>query len=245
MLIKKKLYFYLLQKLNLVRLIIGVFGIFVIAVSFSSCNNRGFKNISQGEIHYSIEYIGNTGVIPREVMPQNLIVSFKENKILFDISAPIGNSGIMNLSNPKAEIFDTYINFLGLRYFYSAQPGEEHPGFDAMEGMEMKNSSKRKVISGYECKCVEVTLPSNREQIYEVWYTDEINVENPNMSTPFSEIDGVLLGFFFRMGPSEMHFMAESVYKKEIPDKVFERREKYIRVSRDDISKFLIKMIGG
>jgi len=228
-----------------VRVTIGVLGAIIIAVSLNSCNESGYKNISQGEIHYTIEYIGNTGVIPREVMPQTLVVSFKENKILFDIAAPIGNSGIMNLSNPKAEIFDTYINFLGLKYFYSARPGEIHPGFDAMEGMEMKSTSKTTVICGYECKCIEVTLPSNRDQIFEIWYTDEIKVDNPNISTPFAEIDGVLLSFFFRMGPTEMHFMAESVYKKEIPDKFFERRDKYIRVARDDISRFLIKMIGG
>jgi len=32
-----------------------------------------------------------------------------------------------------------------------------------------------------------------------------------------------------------MHFDAETVYKKEIPDKTFERREQYLRVSKDEI----------
>jgi hypothetical protein len=45
------------------------------------------------------------------------------------------------------------------------------------------------------------------------------------------------------MGTTEMHFTAETVYKKEIPDKLFERREKYTRVSRDEIDKFMNKMI--
>ena len=45
----------------------------------------------------------------------------------------------------------------------------------------------------------------------------------------FSEIDGVLMSFFFFMGPAEMHFNAETVYKKEIPDKTFERRDKYLQ----------------
>ena len=47
----------------------------------------------------------------------------------------------------------------------------------------------------------------------------------PMHSTPFNQIDGVLMSFFFFIGPSEMHFKAETVYKKEIPDKTFERRE--------------------
>jgi hypothetical protein len=68
-------------------------------------------------------------------------------------------------------------------------------------------------------------------------------VKNPNIATPFSEIDGVLMDFFFLMGPAEMHFTAETVYKKEIPDKTFERRTNFARVSRENIEKFLDKMI--
>jgi hypothetical protein len=39
-----------------------------------------------------------------------------------------------------------------------------------------------------------------------------------------------------------MHFSAETVYKKEIPDKTFERREKYVRVSREEMDKVINMM---
>jgi hypothetical protein len=51
------------------------------------------------------------------------------------------------------------------------------------------------------------------------------------------------MSFFFLLGPAEVHFEAETVYKKEIPDETFERRQKFIRVSREDIDKFINKMI--
>ena len=54
-------------------------------------------------------------------------------------------------------------------------------------------------------------------------------LKNPNTATPFSQIDGVLMSFFFFLGPAELHFDAETVYKKEIPDETFERREKFIQ----------------
>jgi hypothetical protein len=214
----------------------------IIATTGYSCRDRGGKNISQGEIHYTIEYLGNTNM-PREIMPRNLVVSFKDDKILFDISAPIGNSGILNLSNPKEGIYDTYISMLSWRYYYAAQSGEPHPGFDAMNGIVIKKTTRTSVICGFNCKAAEVRFPAKMDKVYEVWYTNEINVKNPNAATPFKEIDGVLLKFFFIMGPAEMHFNAETIYKKEIPDKTFERREKYLRVSRDQINNLLIKMI--
>jgi hypothetical protein len=51
------------------------------------------------------------------------------------------------------------------------------------------------------------------------------------------------MSFFFVIGSSELHFEAETVYKKEIPDEEFERRGKFTRVSREEIDKFISKMI--
>jgi hypothetical protein len=231
------------SKKKSVRFRSGLIFVCLIVISVYSCRNKGDKNINQGEIHYSIEYLGNVGIMPKEVMPRNLIVSFKDNKILFDISAPFGNSGILNLSNPSKGIFDTYISLLTWRYFYSANPGEPPPGFDAMKGMVVRKTSKTSVICGFDCKNAEVILSGNKDKIYEIWYTNEINIKNPNSANPYREIDGVLMSFFFQMGTAEMHFTAETVYKKEIPDKLFERREKYVRVSRDEIDRFMNKMI--
>ena len=215
----------------------------IIAITGYSCKQRGDKYIDEGEIHYTIEYMGNLGIMPKEYMPRNLVVSFKDDKILFEISAPFGNSGIFNLSNPEDEIFDTYISLLTLRYFYAAKPGELHPGFEAMKGMEIHKTSRASVICGFNCKNAEITFPADRDKVYNIWYTDEIDVKNPNVSTPFNEIDGVLMSFFFFLGPAEMHFDAETVYKKEIPDKTFQRRDKYVQVSREEISNFISKMI--
>jgi hypothetical protein len=215
----------------------------LIAITGSSCKKRGGKYINQGEIHYAIEYFGDLGFSLKEYMPKTLVVSFKDDKILFEISSPIGNSGILNLSNPEKEIFDTYISFFTLKYAYSAAPGEVHPGFEAMQGMEVKETEKTAVICGYNCKNAEVTFPTDRSKVYNIWYTEEIDVKEANAATPFSSIDGVLMSFFFFMGPAEMHFTVENVYNKEIPDKTFERRDKFVRVTRDQINNLINKMI--
>ena len=218
------------------------FIVIILTVTGYSCLTRGGKYIDQGEIHYNIEYSGNVGSF-RDIMPKTLIVSFKDDKILFDISAPIGNSGIFNLSNPEDEIFDTYISLLSWRFYYAAKPGESPPGFDAMKGMEIRKTNRISQICGFNCKCAEVSFPSNPDKIYEIWYTNEINIKTPNAGNPFSEIDGVLMSFFFFMGDTKMFFTAETIYKKEIPDKTFDRKEKYQRISREEINKFMDKLI--
>jgi hypothetical protein len=215
----------------------------IFAMTCSSCSIKGSKYIDEGEIYYTIDYSGAIGAMPKELLPKSLVVSFKDNKILFQMLSPIGNSGILNLSNPKKDIYDTYFSLFTLKYYYAAKQGEMYPGFEAMEGMEITKTEKTAVICGFNCKNAEATFPDDRKKIYDIWYTNEISVKNPNTSSPFSEIDGVLMSFFFRIGHSELIFNAENVYKKDIPDITFERREKFKRSSREDIIKFINTML--
>jgi len=214
----------------------------IVLISYS-CKEKGGKYISQGEIHYNIEYIGHSGSLSKDLLPRNLVISFKDNKILFEILAPIGNSGIINLVNPEMKLYDTYVSVFGARYYYAGKPGELHPGFESMVGMELNKTSKTSVICGYNCNNVEITFPADRSKIYNVWYTNEIKVKNSNLSTPFSEIDGVLMSFFFFMGKSELRFEAETVYKKDLPDKSFERRPKFKIVSKENMDKIISDLV--
>ncbi len=208
-----------------------------------SCKEKGVKHISQGEIHYNIDYTGVVGSIPKEFLPKNLIISFKDNKTLFEMISPFGNSGILNLSNPEAGIFDTYFSLFTIKYFYAAEPGETFPGLESMEGMDLKKTDKTLTICGFNCKNAEVTFAGNPDKVYDIWYTDEIDVKGSNASTPYNQIDGVLMSFFFFLGSTELQFTAETVYQKEIPDVTFERRDKFQRISREEINKFINKMI--
>jgi hypothetical protein len=215
----------------------------LITVTTYSCRNNSGKNISQGEIHYSIEYAGDLGTLPMSLKPRSLVVSFKENKILFDIAAPIGNAGISNLSNPKIQAYETYLTLFGSQYLYSCKQGEIPPGFGSMDGMEIIKTPEISVICGFNCKKAEVTFSRDRSKKYYIWYTDEIKVKDPNFVTPFKDVDGVLMSFFYFLGKTELYFVAENVYKKDIPDETFERKEKFLPVSKEQMNSYILKMI--
>jgi hypothetical protein len=224
-----------------VRFRFGLFLSALIILVFQSCKEKEGKALTEGEIHYKIEYTGNVGV-PKELLPQTLIFSFKKDKTLFEMTG-MGNSGIANLTNPENDIYDSYFSLFVNKYYYVREPGEQFPGLESMENITVRKTSKRSVICGYNCMNAEVILPSDNGIIREIWYTNEIKAEDPNVSTPFSQIDGVLMGFFFIMGPAELRFNAENVYNKQIPEDVFLRRENFVRVTKESINKFISKMI--
>ena len=231
------------KKIKLVRLSYVVFIAVIFAMTGYSCKEKGGKHINQGEIHYNIDYTGIGGSISKDFLPQNLIVSFKDNKTLFEMVSPFGNSGILNLANPEAGIFDTYFSLFTIKYFYAAEPGETFPGLKTMEGLKINKTDKTLIICGFNCKNAEVTFPGKPGKVYEIWYTDEINVKGSNASTPYNQIEGVLMSFVFLLDTTEVQFTAETVYQKEIPDVLFERRDKFQRKSREEINEFITKMI--
>ena len=212
----------------------------VLAMIVYSCREKGNKNLDQGEIHYNIDYVGDF-FVPKEFLPKSLVLSFKNDKILFEMTG-MANSGIINLSNPEKGIFDTYFSVPPLKIYYAGKKNEIYPGFEAMDGMKITRTEKTAVICGLNCKNAEVIFPDDQNKIINIWYTDEINVKNPNQSSPFKEIEGVLMSFFFYMGKTELHFNAESVYRKDISNETFERREKYTRVTKEDIIRLMNKM---
>ncbi|MGQ9620420.1 MAG: hypothetical protein ACUVTX_05480 [Bacteroidales bacterium] len=208
-----------------------------------SCRERNYKNISEGEVHYSIEYLKNQGSIAVEFKPRTLIVSFKNDKILFEILSPLGNQGIINIVNPEKGIYDTYVNMLGTRFYYSGSPDEMHPGFSSMNGVVLNKTSRTTVICGFTCHHAEAMFSAVPGKVYDIWYTDEIKVRSSNSSTPFSELNGVLMSFYYIMGGSEMKFEAEAVYKKKISEKIFERKPKYKLISKTDMDKIISDIV--
>lgn len=217
--------------------------LFFLAITAYSCKENRYNFIDEGEIVYSVEYLGEGTLLPKELMPKNMVVSFKNNKTLFELISPFGNSGISNLSNPSKEIHDTYLSLFTIKYVYPVKPGEWYPGFESMQGMEIRKTGRTAVICGLDCLNAEVTFSNDRNKVYNIWYTKEIPLKNPNMSTPYSEIDGVLISFFYFIGKAEFHFEAENIYRKEIPDEMFERKKKFREVSKEDIIKFIGKMV--
>ena len=61
--------------------------------------------------------------------------------------------------------------------------------------------------------------------------------------TPYKDIDGVLMDFFYIIGDAEIQFTADEVLVKQIPDKEFEKRKNYRIVSSQHLEMLILKMM--
>jgi len=212
------------------------------AASLSSCRQGGFKHMHEGEIYYSIKYIKNPSSLPAEFLPKELVISFNDDRIYSNLKAPFGNSGISSVINPKENIYDTYLNMLSFKYYYEGTADEIQPGFSAMDGIIFRETGRVSEICGFTCNQLETMIPGSDSARF-IWYTNEIKVTGANLLTPYREIEGVLMDFFYIIGEAELSFTADEVFVKEIPEKDFEKRPNYKKVPWGYLDSMIRKMI--
>ncbi len=209
----------------------------------SSCKDGNrYRNMREGEIYYNIEYVSNPSSLSSDLLPKELVIAFRNDLISTRLKTPIGNSGVTTVVNPKENIYDTYLNILSFKYYFEGNYKDIQPGFNSMDGITVHNTGRKSVICGFNCRQARVDLPDKKTTRY-IWYTDEIRAENPNRMTPYKEIDGVLMDFFYIIGNAELQFTADEVLAKQIPDKEFERKKNYRKVTAKYLDTLIMKMI--
>ena len=214
----------------------------LILVGSHACKKSPFKSIDEGEIHYKISIQNRNAILPDEFMPTHMIVKFKDDKIMMDISSPVGNNGISNIIYPGKNEIRTFFRVMGIKYYYLGTTDEVFPGIDPMPDMEIENTGQVSTILKLECKKSVVTLPE-KDFSYELWHTEDIDIDRPNIASPFEDIKGVLMNFFFLMGDMTVEFEAEAIYLQPVPDKVFEEKENYRRISRKSMDELIASMM--
>jgi hypothetical protein len=211
-------------------------------ILFSCHGDRSVRNIHEGEIYYNIKYINNPSSLSSDFLPKELVISFRDDLVNTSLRTPLGNSGLTTVTNPAKGIYDTYFNVLAFKYYYEGTSAGIQPGFSSMRGMTFEETGKRSVICGFNCRQVKVFLPHSKTTRY-IWYTNDIKVNNPNRLTPYKDINGVLMDFFYIIGQAELLFTADEVYARPIPDRNFERKKSYKKVTADYLDSLILKMI--
>jgi len=214
----------------------------MVSILASCRGDRVYKNIREGEIYYNIKYVNNPSTLSTDFLPKELIIAFRNDLISTSLRTPIGNSGLTTVVNPKQNIYDTYLNILSFKYYFEGNYNDVQPGFASMAGITIHDTGRRSVICGFNCIQARVDFPDKKKTRY-IWYTSEIKAESPNRMTPYKEIEGVLMDFFYIIGDAELQFTADEVLVKEIPDKEFERKKNYRKVSARYLDTLILKMI--
>jgi len=214
----------------------------IIILGISGCKESSLKSIDEGEIHYKITIHDRNAFLPDELMPNSMVVKFKDSKTVMEITSPIGNNGVFIITEPDKNQVQTFLRVLNMKYYWEGPADEIPPGINPMEDISIKNTSQVSSILNLKCHKAVVSIPE-KDFTYDIWYTEDLNIKHPNGSNPFKDIDGVLINFFFMMGDAVIEFEAEGLYQRPVPDKVFEKNGDFRRIDRKSMDELITSMM--
>ena len=211
----------------------------IVLVFTGACNRHKIPTegpVNAKVIDYKVEYLeSKAGSIPTSILPSKMTLVFAEHIALNRIDGFLGQFSLSYIANLKTTTVTTMLKLFDKKYYYIGKPGELPCGINKMEGIKIHETGHTKEISGFSSKEL-IVREGNYPELY--IYTANIdNIKNPNITTPYSEVEGVLLEFYTSLSIMQMKLSASRLYNKEIDWSLFKVPDDYKLISRPEMEK--------
>lgn len=205
------------------------FGLLLSAGCSSDKTEAAVEKISQGKIVYSLSYPQfEDDNIFTSMFPSEMTFKFKDHNTRNELKTKMAIFSTSLLANNKDKKV-THLVKIANKY-----SGLEMDSMEIMEeygrkpeGMSITPTDQTKQIAGYNCKHAKVTFESDSTKNFDIYYTEEIDLRDPNWCTPFHEIKGVLMEAQVNKFNIDMHMVATEVVSEEYPAEDFQITNEY------------------
>lgn len=212
----------------------------LLVILLVDCNRGERQGLAEGRIEFKITYEQQeVGGYSASLLPSKMTMEFRENIVKNTIQGGMGFFNLVNVSDLNTSHFITYLKFIDKRYIFRGDENETPCCFGMMDGIDIEFTRQTKEIIGFECKKAIATFPDGDIKSFDIWYTEELQLDKPNGNSPFQKIPGVLLEFNTIMGNANMHMVAKNCDVTRVPARVFELPKNYTQVSKDEIETIL------
>lgn len=214
---------------------IKLFVVISIVLVVSSCHKLTKRGIDEGIMKYEITYLEDKANNPLiSLLPSHLEMYFKDNSVLLCVEGWMGIFESAFIKQAETGDFITTLKIMNKKYYYKSDSVEGFMGDTKYLNLEISFDEEVKKILNYDCKHATVFVPSNN-LTFDLYYTTEINVEEPNKNTVFEAVPGVLMEFQVEMNGIPMHLIATELTEKEIADEEFCIPEGYTEVEKQEV----------
>lgn len=203
-----------------------------------SCSGPG---VNEGVLVYDIAYVdaekASRPVI--DLLPTEMRQLFKDKSSKSMIEGFMGMFLTAYISNAKDKTNSLIFKVMAEKHYCQSTFGEASLGFDAADSLRIEYSEEEVEISGLKAKKARVFSNDSSFTDFEILYTKDINIVNPNWNNPFHEIDGVLLQYKVKMKGITMSIKLREILKQEVDAAEFVVPEGFVKVSSDSLNNIV------
>lgn len=200
------------------------------------------KNVDQGIIEYEITYPDlDSSDIMLEMLPDKMVMKFKKDKFKSNMSAGAGliEMGIM-VDGSQRKMYNL-VKIFGDRYVLELTGDEVKVMTDVLPPFQLKSLDEDMKIADADCHKVLLDFGIAKSESYIFYYTNDIQLQDPNWYTPYNEIDGVLLDYRIENYNMHMRLRATKIIPQEINDNEFIIDDRYKHLDKEEFDKVVVQ----
>ena len=214
----------------------------LISLLIFSCGSK-YDGRSEGEIHFKVTYpkLDHDNFM-LDFLPKKMIVKFKNDRVANTLSAGMGMFRLGMVSDIKNQHLVRTAKLINKKYALNLK-GESI--FDALKKEAEYNiqfTEETKTILGFECKKINISIANGSNGTFAAYYTDEIDIKDPNWFNQYAPIKGVLLEYEYEKYDMIMRFTATKIHFKELKDSDFDVPKEYIEITEQKMNEEMIEL---
>ena len=219
---------------------------FSLLIVFWGCNRtHSDKSFNEGTIEYSIQFEGNDNTkMNTNMLPNKLTIKFRDNNTSNKIEGLSGSVNLTFINNVDDNTFIVLVNLWSKKLFYQDSLLKEKlpNAYAGMPAISIEKTNETVLFKGYNCKKAIAHYKDSSNCSFDILYTNDINIDNPNANTPFEEIDGVMLKFSIKFDKYLMSITSSSIKSEKISRDEFTLPPGYEKVSKRTIEDLVSLM---
>ena len=221
--------------MNKTKFISKSFIVLLIAFFLSSCGSKE-RSISdeEGIIEFSAAAVDEQHPL-FGLAPSSATLKYKKEKFALEMSS-MGMFNTSIIGDTKKRTVTQTVKFLDIKQAYTENE-KEIIADNLTFPLKIEETNETKDIVGLKCNKIKVTMVNNPSITFDAWYTKELGMEDCNSLNSYAQIKGVLLDYRVKKMGLEMHFVAKSLNKVEIPDNTFEIPSSMKHVGKAEMEK--------
>lgn len=200
-----------------------------------SCKSETDKISDEGLIEYDTKVVDENHPLAG-LAPSSATLKFKKQKFIMEMST-MGMFNTMFMVDFNNKTLTQMVKFMDVKQA-CIETEKDIRAENSMYKLKIEETNETKVIAGYNCYKLKVTMVDDPTKTFDAYYTKEMEVDHVNSLSPYASVKGMLMQYRLKKMGLELQFTARSVKCVEIPDNTFELPAYFKIVSREEMAKF-------
>jgi hypothetical protein len=217
------------------KFIFSCFFILPLIVLLSQCRSKE-RNVSdeEGIIEFSANAVDEKHPL-FGLAPNSATLKYKKEKFALEMSS-MGMFKTTIIGDTKTKTVTQTVKFLDIKQ--ACIENEKDIIADNLNfPLKIEETQETKEIIGLKSHKIKVTMANNPNVTFDAWYTKELGMPECNSLNPYALVKGVLLDYRVKKMGLEMHFIAKSMNKVEVPESSFEIPSSMKVVNKAEMAK--------